>query len=80
MNVHNGLEGCMSGRLAMNTPWDIARVDREIFGDDSSELSMTREEIILNYAEFAQKEQNKDLERGIKLSNNILVKPLVYLF
>ena len=70
----------MSGRLAMNTPWDIARVDREIFGDDSSELSMTREEIILNYAEFAQKEQNKDLERGIKPSNNILVKPLVYLF
>jgi tRNA-dihydrouridine synthase A len=23
----NGLEGCMSGRMAMNTPWEIARVD-----------------------------------------------------
>ena len=27
------LEGCMSGRLAMNTPWQVVRIDREIFGD-----------------------------------------------
>lgn len=27
------LEGCMSGRLAMNNPWAIARIDREIYGD-----------------------------------------------
>ena len=41
MNVHNGLEGCMSGRLAMNTPWECARIDREIFGDYSTD-TMTR--------------------------------------
>jgi tRNA-dihydrouridine synthase len=25
------LEGCMSGRLAMNSPWEMAKIDREIF-------------------------------------------------
>ena len=69
----------MSGRLAMNTPWECARVDRELFDDYSGE-SRTREQIILQYAEFAEEEQKKDLERGINLSNNILVKPLVFIF
>jgi tRNA-dihydrouridine synthase A len=27
------LEGCMSGRLAMNTPWAIAAIDKEVYGD-----------------------------------------------
>jgi len=27
------LEGCMAGRLAMNNPWEIARIDREVYGD-----------------------------------------------
>lgn len=27
------LEGCMSGRLAMNSPWEIARIEREVYGD-----------------------------------------------
>merc|ERR1712226_1060917 len=79
MNVHNGLEGCMSGRLAMNTPWECARIDREIFGDYSRD-TMTKEEMCLDYAEFAQVEQDKAWEEGIKLSTNILVKPLVFLF
>ena len=69
----------MSGRLAMNTPWECARIDRELFDDYSGE-SLTREQIILQYAEFAEEEQKKDLERGINLSNNILVKPLVFIF
>lgn len=47
------LEGCMSGRMAMNYPWDIARIDREVFGDLSCN-TMTREEILRNYADFAQ--------------------------
>ena len=79
LNVHNGLEGCMSGRLAMNTTWECARIDREIF-DDYSYEGMSREEICLNYADFAQAEQDKAWNKGIKLSSNILVKPLVYLF
>jgi tRNA-dihydrouridine synthase A len=51
----SGLEGCMSGRLAMNNPWEIARIDREIFGDLDFQTE-TRENIILDYADFAQKE------------------------
>lgn len=51
MRTNNGLEGCMSGRMAMNTPWECAKIDREIYGEDSN--TMTREEILLNYAEFA---------------------------
>ena len=46
-----GLEGCMSGRLAIDEPWSIARVDGEVFGDLKSETP-TREEILLDYAEF----------------------------
>ena len=75
----NGLEGCMSGRLAMNTPWECARIDREIFGDYSRD-TMTREEIILAYADFAQDEQDKAWQEGVKISSNIFVKPLVFLF
>ena len=47
------LEGCMSGRMAMNTPWEIARIDREVFGDLTHETG-TREEILRDYAEFAE--------------------------
>jgi hypothetical protein len=43
----------MSGRMAMNTPWEIARIDREVFGDLSHETG-TREEILRDYAEFAE--------------------------
>ena len=41
----------MSGRLAMNNPWDIAAIDKDVFGDVSQD-SMNREEIMLAYAEF----------------------------
>ena len=48
----NGLEGVMSGRMAMNTPWEVARIDRDVYGDPCLE-ARTREEIIRDYAEFA---------------------------
>lgn len=38
------LEGCMVGRMAMNTPWELSRVDRELFG--STEDSLNREQIL----------------------------------
>jgi hypothetical protein len=41
--------------MAMNTPWEIARVDRELFGDLSRETG-TREEILREYADFAEVE------------------------
>ena len=47
---YNGLEGCMSGRMAMNTPWECAKIDRMIYGGDPDvqiEDTMTREEILL---------------------------------
>jgi tRNA-dihydrouridine synthase A len=51
------LEGCMSGRMAMNTPWEVARVDRELYGDLTCETG-TREQILRDYADFAQAEQD----------------------
>ena len=80
LRTHNGLEGCMSGRLAMDKPWQCARVDREVFGDLSAN-TQTREEILLNYAEFCQ----KDVERKIKMNKTpatftILIKPVINLF
>ena len=73
-----GLEGCMSGRMAMNTPWEVARIDRELFGEQSDTL--TRDEILKDYAAFAQKEQDEALEKGFNLSNSILCRPLQFLF
>jgi tRNA-dihydrouridine synthase len=43
---YNGLEGVMSGRMAMNTPWEVARIDREVYGDENAN-TLTREEMIL---------------------------------
>ena len=48
----NGLEGAMSGRMAMNTPWEVARIDKEVYGDPCLD-ARTREEIIRDYAAFA---------------------------
>ena len=35
----------MAGRMAYYSPWELAKVDREIYGD--TEDSLTREEIII---------------------------------
>lgn len=80
-DICNGLdlEGCMSGRMAMNTPWEIARIDSEIFGDTTS-ISLTREEILRDYADFVQKEQDAAQKIGWNLTNNILIRPLIHLF
>lgn len=51
LKEENQLTGCMVGRMAMNTTWDIAAFDREFYG--SQEDTMTREEIIVAYADFA---------------------------
>jgi tRNA-dihydrouridine synthase A len=48
------LEGCMVGRLAYNTPWELAKADRELFG--ATEDSMNREEILAKYAAYCQNE------------------------
>ena len=46
LREYNGLEGCMSGRMAMNTPWEVAKIDREIYGETDTQ-TMTREEMLL---------------------------------
>lgn len=51
LKEENGLEGCMAGRLAMYTPWEISKVDREFYGETKD--SMNREDILLDYADFA---------------------------
>ena len=69
----------MSGRMAMNNPWDVARIDREVYGD-LTQNTKTREEILKEYAAWAQIEQTKSIESGYNLTNNVLVKPLINLF
>jgi len=50
----SALEGCMSGRMAyQHSIWDIARIDTEVYGD-VTKVSMNREDILKNYADFCQ--------------------------
>ena len=49
------LEGCMVGRLAYNTPWELTKVDRLLFGETKD--SPNREELLLKYAEYCREEQ-----------------------
>jgi tRNA-dihydrouridine synthase len=37
----HGLEGVMVGRMAYNNPWELAKIDKELFG--SNENSLNRE-------------------------------------
>ena len=46
--ANDALEGCMVGRLAYNSPWELAKADRLLFGEPSD--SLNREEILENYA------------------------------
>ena len=70
----------MVGRLAMNNAWEISKMDREFYG--SIEDTMTREEILLAYADFAQEQGDILLEKYPKSrqSNSILVRPICNLF
>ena len=46
----------MVGRMAMNNTWEVASMDKTFYTDLEQEANLTREEIMLEYAEFAQKE------------------------
>jgi len=41
----------MIGRMAMKTPWEVARVVRELFGEQT--VTLTRDEILRDYAAYA---------------------------
>ena len=74
----------MSGRLAMNSPWELSRIDREIYKDYSQD-SLNREELLLDYAEFCSKCQDEGTAKesgkpSKAFGNNVLVKPIIYLF
>mmetsp|Transcript_26258 Transcript_26258/g.25427 ORF Transcript_26258/g.25427 Transcript_26258/m.25427 type:complete len:156 (+) Transcript_26258:357-824(+) len=44
LGEENGLEGCMVGRMAFNSPWDLSVIDRELFGVQKD--SLTRRQIL----------------------------------
>jgi hypothetical protein len=70
----------MVGRMAMNNIWEIARVDQEFFPELDHGEKLTRGEMIDQYAEFAQKMQDDEAELGGKISNVILIRPIINLF
>jgi hypothetical protein len=37
----------------MNNPWELSRIDREIYKDYSQD-SLNREELLMQYADFVQ--------------------------
>lgn len=39
LNEENGLEGCMVGRMAYNNPWELTKIDRELFGVKEDSLN-----------------------------------------
>ena len=70
--------GCMVGRLALNNTWEISRIDSTFYPE--SEQTMSRRQILQAYAEFCQAKQDQEMAKGGKLSNTILIKPIVNLF
>lgn len=54
LKEENQLTGCMVGRLAMNNTWEISKIDDVFYPEFKTEHSLTREEILIEYANFAQ--------------------------
>ena len=68
----------MVGRLAYNYPWHLYAIDQALFNHDKP--SLTREQILLDYADFAQREQDEEMDKGLYIQNSVLVKPLTNFF
>ena len=45
----------MVGRMAMNDPWEIARMDQIFFPDMDNQETLTPEQIMLDYGDWSQK-------------------------
>ena len=65
----------MVGRMALNNPWKIGLMDEAFFGVNPNK-NMTREQIILDYANWLQNEQ----DQFSYISNTTAVKPIVNIF
>lgn len=81
LKPENKLTGCMVGRMAMNTTWDIAKIDKEFYSKDNIvEDTLNREQIFLKYADYAQKQQDYDIAKYGRSSNTIMCRPLINMF
>ena len=68
------LEGCMIGRTAINTPWDLAKADEMIFNRPSE--NHNRKEILEIYGKWA----DEFLESHPFASKSLALKPVLNLF
>ena len=79
----------MVGRMAYNTPWDLVRVDRELYCD--TEDTKNREQLLTvciyinlqclqEYAEYCQQEQDEWVAKSEYIPNSLFVKPIINLF
>jgi len=73
-HLAKGVHGVMIGRAAYKTPWEVlSRADSAIFGVQDS--SLTRRELILQYADYADKVMQ---EKGMQAGK--VLRPLSALF
>ena len=81
LNPSNNLTGCMVGRMAMNTTWEIAKIDKEFYSQDNIVGdTMNREDMILAYAEYAQKEMDQEIAKTGRCSTTIMCRPIINMF
>lgn len=81
LKPENGLSGCMVGRLAMHHTWDVARLDREFYSQDHEVPdSRNREEIILEYSDYAQAIMDEEIAKHGSCSNTIMCRPIINMF
>lgn len=66
------VDGVMLGRIACRDPYLLARLDRDIFGQDKT--TPTREQILIQYRAYAERQ----LKRGVKPAR--LIRPITALY
>ena len=63
--------GIMVGRMARDNPWEVARIEKDVFKRET----FSREKLILDYAKYAEEQQETQNHK-----TSILVRPIINIF
>lgn len=75
--TEHGLEGCMIGRTAYENPYELAKVDSVIYGKNIDQPLVSRESVLLKYADYLDKVQNLEYFNEVGPSGNEEVDELL---